>query len=147
MQQCAISCSSFLYFIEIHSNETTINSTKFFLYIFFVNFRGVWVFAPTLSSACVSGRYHKNRNIVTSKDVNPPCFCGHSNVESTISRYISRAQWSLQWSLRTVAKENEQKDNDVIYSRSYVTQCFPALENDRNVNKRTMILHFLLQKK
>ena len=25
---------------------------------------------------------------------NPPCFCGHSNVESTISRYISRAQWS-----------------------------------------------------
>ena len=89
MQQCGISCSSFLYFIEIQSHETTINSTKFFLHIFFVNFREVWIFAPTLSSACVSGRYHKIRNIVTS---NPPCFCGHSNVESTISRYISRAQ-------------------------------------------------------
>ena len=24
---------------------------------------------------------------------NSPCFRGHSNVESTISRYISRAQW------------------------------------------------------
>ena len=67
MQQCGISCSSFLYFIEIQSHETTINSTKFLLHVFFVNFRGVWIFAPTLSSACVSGRYHKIRNIVTSK--------------------------------------------------------------------------------